>query len=57
MVQLVFDVFLFFYGIFRNEIVYIHLVGYRITEASGVEHFVIIVKGFQPFIIFTGSSI
>ena len=49
-----FSPFFYFYGIFRNQMVYIHRVGYR---NSTVEHFVIIVKGFQPFIIITKNSI
>ena len=46
-----------FYGIFRNQIVHIHRVGYRIAKASWVEHLVVIVQDFLPFIIITRSSI
>ena len=53
MVQLIFTVY---YGILRNQIVHIHGVEYRIAETSRVENFVIIVEGFQPFLIFTGAS-
>ena len=53
----VFRCFPVFYGIFKNQIVNIHGVGYKIAEASRVEHLVIIVEGFQPFIIIITSSI
>ena len=47
----------FFYGIFRNQIVHIHGVGYRTSEALSVEYFVIIAEGFHPFIMITETFI
>ena len=40
------------YGIFRNQIVHIHGVGYRIAEASKMQHFVITVKVMCRLLLF-----